>query len=167
MKRLFCIAILASVISSGCEFSVGLAKAEKYAGAVDSAIHNSEGPVSALESAVPGYQGADPVAMGRAVLVADKTGEIASKVQAGAQSVGALVPAAKPVADGVAGVAGIIGGLAVSIGAFLRNRKIRKVAAAAMKAGDSKHGFGADVTAEAKAAGVADLAEKIYKEDVN
>jgi len=171
MKRLLSALLisLVLVVCSGCGFPEDMKKVSHVVYTIEDAMVTAEPIVTLLEKEVPGWEGMPEAQQLKIINTCLSVESGTTKLSGIAQVIGSFIPAAKPITDGAVQILLLISTAAASIGAFIKNRKAKKVkavAVAVMKAGDKTKDFGKKVIAEATAAEVETEARKIYTAEV-
>lgn len=163
--------IISSVIffSSGCDFPDGVKKAQKVVNTLDEAMITAEPIVSLLEREIPGWDGMSEEKKVKIINTMLNVESGTEKISGIARAIGAVIPSSRPYTDGVANIALLIGTLAGSLMAFIKNRKAKKLEAVAvsqMKAGEQIRDFGKIAKSASSIAGVSVEAEKLYQKHI-
>jgi len=169
MKKLLVALMLVGVLSAGCGAEKVLAKIFQVEETIIDATNEAEPIIAMLENAVPDWKGMDKAEQSKIINACDTFQRRGIKLKDAVAMIGNLYPAAKPVTFPVSMAITLLTTAAGAFGTFISRRKANQhkaVAVATMRAGDKAPRFGASVNNEARIAGVADVANAIYKENI-
>jgi len=167
MKTLSAVLIsLTLLISSSCDFDSFLGKADKYEIAGEKSLATADPIVTALENAIPGWEGMDVEKQDRIVQACQKAVIGGEKLDKVLTLIKTFAPSTKPFMDGAQGIIGLLSSALLSVGVFIKHRKAKtaeKVAVAQMVAGEDVGGFGRLAKTASINMGIGKEAEALYQ----
>jgi len=172
MRKFLGVVLVSLVLfcGTGCLFQEGVEKTKKIFATLAQAEKEAGPVVALLQDKIPGFEGFDET---RKLDLINTLSNISNKgedAQAALSFIAKFLPvAAQKYATGASEVIGLGIGLMGLIGGVierLKSRKSKKIAVAAMKAGDKvgdkTTGYGSAIAATSTDAGVRDATEKLY-----